>query len=197
MAAPATANSVTNVALAPVASLQNLVAAPMMKQAESVSCAPITSAPVCVVSPASLVCHATPSLPGSKKATTKATTLPPLEQTLLPAKHPLLQEVLELDELWSFVQQRKNKRWVWFALCRRTRQVLAYAPPKGHPAAAMMQPAACCGAASRPLTALAASTPTSGRVTPTSCRCVSTGQWARSREKPIILNALTALCASA
>jgi hypothetical protein len=61
------------------------------------------------------VCRATPSLPGSKKA------------NLLPAKHPLLQEVLELDELWSFVQQRKHKRWVWFARCRRTRQVLAYA----------------------------------------------------------------------
>ena len=53
--------------------------------------------------------------------------LPALEETLLPAQHPLLQEVLELDELWSFVQQRRNKRWVWFALCRRTRQVLAYA----------------------------------------------------------------------
>ena len=35
--------------------------------------------------------------------------------------------MLELDEMWSFVQQRCNQRWVWFALCRRTRQVLAYA----------------------------------------------------------------------
>jgi len=35
--------------------------------------------------------------------------------------------VLELDELWSFVARRKNKRWVWLALCRRTRQVVAYA----------------------------------------------------------------------
>jgi len=32
-----------------------------------------------------------------------------------------------LDELWSFVRCRKNKQWVWLALCRRTRQVLAYA----------------------------------------------------------------------
>jgi len=35
--------------------------------------------------------------------------------------------VLELDELWSFVCRRKSKRWVWLALCRRTRQIVAYA----------------------------------------------------------------------
>lgn len=35
--------------------------------------------------------------------------------------------VLELDELWSFVLRRANKRWVWIALCRATRQVVAYA----------------------------------------------------------------------
>ena len=33
---------------------------------------------------------------------------------------------LELDELWSFVLRRINKRWVWIALCRATRQVVAY-----------------------------------------------------------------------
>jgi len=32
---------------------------------------------------------------------------------------------LELDELWSFVLRRDNKRWVWVALCRATRQVVA------------------------------------------------------------------------
>ena len=36
-------------------------------------------------------------------------------------------EVLELDEMWSFVGFRKNKRWVWLAQCRRTRQIVAYA----------------------------------------------------------------------
>ncbi len=35
--------------------------------------------------------------------------------------------MLELDELWSFVARRKNKKWVWLALCRRTRQIVAYA----------------------------------------------------------------------
>ena len=50
--------------------------------------------------------------------------LPPLEHTLAPAQG---QETLELDELWSFVCKRSNQRWVWLALCRRTRQVVAYA----------------------------------------------------------------------
>ncbi len=29
--------------------------------------------------------------------------------------------------MWSFVLKRANKRWVWLALCRATRQVVAYA----------------------------------------------------------------------
>lgn len=32
-----------------------------------------------------------------------------------------------MDELWSFVYRRSNKRWIWIAQCRRTRQVVAYA----------------------------------------------------------------------
>ena len=34
--------------------------------------------------------------------------------------------MLELDELWSFVGSKANARWVWIALCRQTRQVVAY-----------------------------------------------------------------------
>jgi len=49
--------------------------------------------------------------------------LPPLEDTLLEAQPD---DVLELDELWSFVFRKDNQRWVWVALCRRTRQVVAY-----------------------------------------------------------------------
>lgn len=49
--------------------------------------------------------------------------LPPLETTLAPARWD---DVLELDELWSFVARKDNKRWVWVALCRRTRQIVAY-----------------------------------------------------------------------
>ncbi len=33
---------------------------------------------------------------------------------------------LELDELWSFVLKKADKKWIWIALCRRTRQVVAY-----------------------------------------------------------------------
>jgi len=29
--------------------------------------------------------------------------------------------------MWSFVYKRKNKVWLWLALCRRTRQIVAYA----------------------------------------------------------------------
>ena len=34
---------------------------------------------------------------------------------------------LELDELWSFVQRKSNKVWIWLALCRKTRQIVGYA----------------------------------------------------------------------
>ena len=34
---------------------------------------------------------------------------------------------LELDELWSFVLKKAHEVWVWIALCRKTRQVVAYA----------------------------------------------------------------------
>lgn len=78
------------------------------------------SAPPCADSPASLAFRATRFLRGSKKATA----LPPLEQTLLPFQDG---DELELDEMWSFVKKRKNKRWLWLALCRRTRQIVAYA----------------------------------------------------------------------
>lgn len=35
--------------------------------------------------------------------------------------------MLELDELWSFVGKKTHECWLWIALCRRTRQVVAYA----------------------------------------------------------------------
>ena len=50
--------------------------------------------------------------------------VPPLSQTLVQAH---TDDVLELDEIWSFVLRRRNKRWVWLAQCRRTRQIVAYA----------------------------------------------------------------------
>ena len=51
------------------------------------------------------------------------TQLPPFRSSLLPAEDS---DVLELDELWSFVGNKGQKRWLWFALNRRTRQVVAF-----------------------------------------------------------------------
>ena len=65
--------------------------------------------------------RATPSPAGSKKAAS----LPSLARTLPPAP-PSEGLVLELDELWSFVGKKANKRWVWLALARHTHQVVAY-----------------------------------------------------------------------
>jgi insertion element IS1 protein InsB len=48
--------------------------------------------------------------------------LPELSETLMEVERP----VLELDELWSFVLKEAHKRRVWPALCRQTRQVVAY-----------------------------------------------------------------------
>jgi len=52
----------------------------------------------------------------------KVAELPELSETLLEVADP----VLELDELWSFVLKKACKRWIWIALCRQTRQVIAY-----------------------------------------------------------------------
>ncbi|MBK8508696.1 MAG: hypothetical protein IPL51_08555 [Candidatus Competibacteraceae bacterium] len=37
-------------------------------------------------------------------------------------------EVLELDEMWTFVRhRRRGVIWLWLALCRRTRPIVAHA----------------------------------------------------------------------
>ncbi len=53
----------------------------------------------------------------------KAKTLPKVADTLAPVRPG---DVPELDELWSFVYSKDNQRWVWIALCRRTRQIVAF-----------------------------------------------------------------------
>jgi len=35
--------------------------------------------------------------------------------------------VLELDELWTFVLRKSDQAWIWLALCRQSRQVVAMA----------------------------------------------------------------------
>jgi hypothetical protein len=47
---------------------------------------------------------------------------PTIEETLLSVQPG---DVLELDEVWSFIQKCANKRWLWTAICRRTRQIVA------------------------------------------------------------------------
>jgi IS1 family transposase/transposase-like protein len=49
--------------------------------------------------------------------------LPPLRATLAPAQ---ADDVLELDEMWSFVGCKAEKRWLWTVMCRRTRQIIAF-----------------------------------------------------------------------
>ena len=43
--------------------------------------------------------------------------------TLLPGQNG---DVLELDELWSFVGSKAQTLWLWVALCRRTRQIVGW-----------------------------------------------------------------------
>ena len=57
----------------------------------------------------------------------KHAALPELSETLdVPDPQDPTAGDLELDELRSFVLKRASKRWVWIALCRATRQVVAY-----------------------------------------------------------------------
>jgi insertion element IS1 protein InsB len=98
---------------------------PMATRLKNVSAffAPIMSAAVCAVCPEPSASRAIPSPVGSKKEAT----LPELRETLVePDPLGLAATVLELDELWSFVLKKANKRWVWIALSRATRQVVAY-----------------------------------------------------------------------
>jgi insertion element IS1 protein InsB len=48
-----------------------------------------------------------------------------LSETLIEPDQTLGSE-LELDELWSFVLKKSRKRWDWVALCRQTRQIVAF-----------------------------------------------------------------------
>ncbi len=49
--------------------------------------------------------------------------LPPFRETVSPAQPD---DILELDEAWSFVGCKDQQRWLWTVMCRRTRQIIAY-----------------------------------------------------------------------
>ena len=34
--------------------------------------------------------------------------------------------IIELDDVWSFVLKNGQKRWLWTAMCRRTRHIVAF-----------------------------------------------------------------------
>jgi len=53
----------------------------------------------------------------------KAKTLPPPKKSLLKVNK---NDVLKLDELCSFVFRKTNQKWLWIALCRRRRQIVAF-----------------------------------------------------------------------
>jgi IS1 family transposase len=51
-----------------------------------------------------------------------------LSETLVrPDATKVEDSILELDELWSFIQTKALQAWIWIALCRKTRQIVAYA----------------------------------------------------------------------
>lgn len=57
----------------------------------------------------------------------QAQTLPLLVETLLPVQPG---DVLELDEVWTFVgNKREGERWLWTALCRRCAGARAKSSP--------------------------------------------------------------------
>jgi len=58
----------------------------------------------------------------------KAGELPPLSETLVsPNANDTKSTIMEIDELWSFIDNKGNKVWIWIALCRKTRQIVARA----------------------------------------------------------------------
>ncbi len=46
-----------------------------------------------------------------------------MASTLVEAKED---DVLELAEVWCYVGSKKNQVWIWLAVCRRTRQIIAW-----------------------------------------------------------------------
>jgi len=117
------ANNATSalVARVPAVTTRNPTATRLKSVRESY--VPIMSAAVCAACHAPSASRVTRSPVGSKKETT----LPDLKETLIePDPAAPAATILELDELWSFVSKRANKRWVWIALRRATRQVVAY-----------------------------------------------------------------------
>ena len=117
-----------------------------------------------------------------------------LHRTLLPAQEG---EVLELDEVWSFVFRKSEQVWIWLALCRRTRQIVAWMPWPGCLALVTTSRCASCGTKSPILTKRAPASPTFGLPTPRSSRQNSTTPGAKSKQRQTTSSDSTAPCARA
>ena len=120
----------------------------------------------------------------------KLLSLPTVKETLFAAK---ASDVLELDEAWSFVWWRKNKRWLWTVMCRQE-------PARSWPsptATTVRPPAGHFGSGCRKPTASAAASVTSGKPMRRSSRRRLTAVSARRPGRPRTWNAGTTPCASA
>ena len=93
--------------------------AAILKQRRKKSWPPITNVRACVGSSVFSASAHKLWAPGLKKAKSN----PALEATLAPAGPD---DILELDEVWSFVLKKVVKRWLWTAMCRRARQIVAF-----------------------------------------------------------------------
>jgi IS1 transposase len=124
---PITASKSTSVTPAGVRVVKILLPMFTQKSARKRSLEPTRSVRACADSGAPSASRPLPSSAGSKKVVRLD-----LEDTLLlPPEAPQddeddQQQALELDELWSFVYRKSDKVWVWLALCRKTRQVVAF-----------------------------------------------------------------------
>ena len=50
-----------------------------------------------------------------------------LADTLVPAdRWSPGKPILELDEIWTFVMRKTDAMWIWIALCRQSRQIVAF-----------------------------------------------------------------------
>jgi predicted Zn finger-like uncharacterized protein len=47
-----------------------------------------------------------------------------ISQEILVMKKPSGQLTLQLDEMWSFVKNKRNKQWLWIALDQNTREIV-------------------------------------------------------------------------
>jgi hypothetical protein len=131
-----------SIALMPVGVAAARILAPMRihKLVVRSFCTPSKNEAACAASPGRLGSLGQRYPVGSKKVTQ----LPPLGTTLLaPDPKDATSTTLELDELRSFVLKKANDSWVWIALCRQRRQVVADAVETE-----VKRPASACG---RPL----------------------------------------------